>query len=101
MLHTSKDMFVLLCWPTEVSCGWMLARHALAYQSGWISPWRVREPTDMPHAPLLDLLRHMWALRTRPDGHRSLRAYRHLPPLGLAGWPGMGRRLPQTGSLRG
>ena len=80
MLHTRKDMFILLCWPTQEPCGWMLARHALTFQSGWLSPRQVREPTDMRHTALSGLLQQLWALRARPDAVRHLRAYRHLPP---------------------
>ena len=81
MMHTHKDMCVLLCWPTEEPGRWILAPRTLTYQSGWLSVRQVREPADPVHSVLPGLLHQMWALRPRPDSVRHLRAYIHLPPL--------------------
>ena len=100
MLHTDMGMFVLPCWPTEMPCGWMLARHALTYQSGWLSPRQVREPTDMRHTYLPDLLSQMWALPARPGRHPPPARLPTSASLAMARRPGAGHRLSPAGSLR-
>ncbi len=80
MMHTCAGHTVVLTWPTEEGGRWMLARHALTYQSGWLSARQLREPFATPRS-IRKLLPQMWTRQPRPLEVRYLRAYQHLPAL--------------------
>jgi hypothetical protein len=80
VMHTNVGHTVVLTWPTEEGGRWMLGRHALTYQPGWLCVRQLREPFATPRSTR-NLLRQMWTRQPRPLEIRYLRAYQHLPAL--------------------
>jgi hypothetical protein len=80
MMDTYAGQAVVIAWPTEEAGRWMLGRHTLTYQSGWLATRQLREPGQSPRS-LAKLLYQLWTLQPRPLRTRYLRAYQHLPPL--------------------